>query len=760
MTDPRQPVSQPSHSNASKQENSSLLGRLSLQGKLLLATVVSVLLIAGLLSVGVLHTFSRNFQVLEDQTMKEHLERLGHTLQLQLTGLDRSCKDYAWWSETRNFIQEPTQAYIEANLNDSSVENLRLTHFCLFNRQGMLVAGNLRGRLVRPGEAEAKELETLFRPCTREATLTPTTGARGLLASPEGPLFYSCLAVHDDEGKGVSNGFLVQARLLDADVMEELRALCNLPLRLAAPGTAAPGAVPQWRVDGEGMIRIDYPLMDKRGQAAGLLQARLERTIHHQARAAMRILAAGILVLSLITGALILWIMRLLVTDRLAALQAELRRIGRRTDPSARIEISGTDEIAELAAEINRMVAAIRSSEERQREAREESVQLQDQLRQAQKMEVIGTMAGGLAHDFNNMLNSILGSADLLQFEMPAGHPAQEHIRRIEKAGMNAASLVRQLLAVSRRQPLRQELMSMDTVIRESLDLIRASLPKRIETSYQSETAVDNIQADRSQLQQVLLNLATNASHAMAGTESPRLLLSLSSATLPDRQHPETAKLPPGNYLRLVVADNGCGMSEQTLAHVFEPFFTTKPSGSGTGLGLAVVHGIITKHNGSIGLVSRIGAGTRFTIHLPLASVILDAQRRLPENPTDQRPLSILLVDDDRLVLDTLATGLRRAHQEVRATSNTDEALRLLSDPSIPIDVLATDQLMPGMTGLELGIRARELRPELPMVLISGFTANVEEDTVREHGFARIMMKPMSPEQLLECIRETITQRP
>jgi len=721
-----------------------------------------VLLLAGLLSLGVFHTFAHSFQTLEEQSIRETEERLGRALNLQLSALDRGSKDYAWWTETQRYIQQPNEAYIETNLNETAVENLRLSHFCLFNRQGRLVIANSRGKLVQPGQPEAKQLETLFRPCTRETAKVPANGTHGLLAGPDGPLLYACMAVYDDEGKGVSNGFLVHARQLDTEALDELRSLCNLPLRLSPPpppsATAPSAGIRSWSIQND-VIEIILPLNDNTGQPVGLLEARLDRQIHRQAQAAMRMLAAAIVVISLFAGALSLWLMRRLVTGRLAELQGELRRISGNGGQPARIEISGTDEIAVLAGEINRMVATIRLSEEQQRLAREESLQLQDQLRQSQKMEVIGTMAGGLAHDFNNTLNSILGSADLLQFELPAKHPAQEHVRRIEKAGMGAAAIVRQLLAVSRRQPLKQEVMSLDGVIRESLDLIRVSLPKRIEIRYQSETAADSILGDRTQLQQVLINLATNASHALVATESPRLLIALRPASLPDHQHPETAKLPPGNYLQLTVADNGSGMSEETLAHVFEPFFTTKPKGSGTGLGLAVVHGIITKHNGSIGLSSKQGEGTRFTIHLPLASVAPDQRGASAADPTAIPTLSILLVDDDRLVLDTLATGLRRSRQEVHATSNPEEALRLLSDPAVQVDILATDMLMPGMTGLELGIRARELRPDLPMVLISGFTANVEEDAIHDRGFARIMMKPMTPEQLLECIRETVTHR-
>jgi signal transduction histidine kinase/ActR/RegA family two-component response regulator len=739
-----------------------LLARLSLQSKVLLATTLSVLLISGLLSVGVFQTFSHSFRNVEEQSILETNERLTRALSFQVSSIERSCKDYAWWTETHHYIQQPNATYIEANLNETALENLRLSHFCLFNREGLLVIGNSKGKLVQTGQAEAKDLETLFSPCTRETAKVPATGTHGVLAGPDGPILYACMAVFEDEGKGVSNGFLVQARQFDVEALDELRALCNLPLRLVPPQPARAGGPEQaaraWTIQDD-HIRLSHALIDNRGQPVGSLETTLERQIQRQAQTAMRILTAGILVISLFAGAMTLWLMRWLVTGRLAALQRELHRIGGRTDASARIEISGTDEIADLAADINRMVAAIRSSEERQLQAHEESLQLQDQLRQSQKMEVIGTMAGGLAHDFNNTLNSILGSADLLQFELPASHPAQEHIRRIEKVGMSASGIVRQLLAVSRRQALKQEVLSLDSVIRESLDLIRASLPKRIETAYQAETAVDSIMGDRMQLQQVLINLATNASHAMATTENPRLLLALSSANLPDRLHPETAKLTPGNYLRLVVSDNGSGMSEETLAHIFEPFYTTKPSGSGTGLGLAVVHGIITKHNGSIGLSSRPGAGTRFTIHLPLATVAPEIRPGEQQRTSDQRPLSVLMVDDDRLVLDTLATGLRRSHQEVHATSNTEEALRLLSDLSVQIDILVTDQLMPGMTGLDLGIRAREFRPDLPMVLISGFTANVEDEVIHERGFARIVMKPMTPEQLLECIRETVTTR-
>ncbi len=372
----------------------------------------------------------------------------------------------------------------------------------------------------------------------------------------------------------------------------------------------------------------------------------------------------------------------------------------------------------------------------RQREMEREREELQRRLHLAQKMEAVGQLAGGLAHDFNNLLATIRNTIDLAVEQLPADAASVEDLRTAQETTARAARLTQQLLAFSRRQPLVREQLDLAALVAETEPLFRSTLPMGVTLvlSHGAKPAV--VEADRGQLEQVLLNLVLNARDAMphGGT------LAISVA-VDDTQH--TAEL--------VVRDSGVGMDGETLARAFEPFFTTKPLGEGNGLGLAVAYGVVTQAGGTITAESCVGAGTTLRVVLPLSQKSASSPPPPHEDATDA-PRTVLLVDDDALVRGTTARMLKSQGWKVLVADNGEEGWRQFCESTAPIAVVLTDIRMPGLDGIGLIERLRARAPQCPVVVFSGFDASVDGrvQTIREVEF---LQKPFSRRALIDALR-------
>ena len=370
---------------------------------------------------------------------------------------------------------------------------------------------------------------------------------------------------------------------------------------------------------------------------------------------------------------------------------------------------------------------------------------LEGQLRESQKMEAIGTLAGGIAHDFNNIIATILGNAELA-IEDTAGNPrrVRESVEEILKAGRRGRDVVQQILSFSRRQPTERKPVRLDAVVAECARLLRASIPARVILDVHCDDAVPATLADVTQIQQVLINLATNAMLAMqggAGRVEIRLDTVVLDAAVVGSQSQLAALYArhPGRIIRLSVRDNGVGMAPETLAKIFEPFFTTRPAGEGTGLGLSVVHGIVQTHDGAITVESTPGRGTTFTVYLPPDSNVAAALSSPVTQATPVRDEGagrhILYLDDEEALVFLVKRLLERRGYRVSGYSNQNEALAALSAAPDSFDMVVTDYNMPGMSGLDVAHEVRILRPELPVVIATGF---VDEDLPRQAALAGV----------------------
>ncbi len=379
---------------------------------------------------------------------------------------------------------------------------------------------------------------------------------------------------------------------------------------------------------------------------------------------------------------------------------------------------------------------------------------LEEQLRLSQKLEAVGRLAGGVAHDFNNLLTVIAGHGDLLARQLQDGDARRHGIEEIRKAAERAASLTRQLLAFSRKQVLQPKVLDLNEVLSEIQVVLRRVLGEDIDLATRLDPGIGRVRVDPGQIEQVVLNIAVNARDAMP--TGGRLSLETTNVFLDaefSRQHPPT---PPGRYVLLSIADSGCGMDEETCAHLFEPFYTTKEVGKGTGLGLPTVYGIVKQSGGYIWAETAPNQGTTFRIYLPIVDGDAQALRTATVGEVRGGSETVLVVEDDTMVRTLVRDVLSRSGYTVLEAQGCGDALRICERHKGPIDLLLTDVVMPEANGRELAETLVSLRADMRVLYMSGHT----EDAIVEHGILEqgiaFLAKPFSPQALARKVRETL----
>jgi len=389
--------------------------------------------------------------------------------------------------------------------------------------------------------------------------------------------------------------------------------------------------------------------------------------------------------------------------------------------------------------------------------ANEERAALEIQLRQSQKMEALGTLAGGIAHDFNNVLTAISGNAQLALEDLAPEHPATPSLHEIQRATERAKDLVRRILAFSRPEQNIQHLIDLRPVVEEALRLLRATVSKMIEIRLQAEADLPAVMADATQVHQVLMNLGKNACDAMSsrgGTLTVRLarehIYSLAQSPSPE--------LLPGTYLRISVVDTGSGMPPELIERVFEPFFTTKSHGEGTGLGLSVVHGIVRGHRGAIRVHSKPGTGTAFDLYFPAAELQAeDVTKQTAANATPKgRGEHVLYVDDEEQLVDLVTRMMERMGYHVTGMTRPTEAIDAVRADPKRFDLVLSDLGMPGMSGMDLAEELLQIRPDLPIIITSGYVRAEDARRAEQIGVRDVVMKPNTVAEIGQLIRDRI----
>ncbi|MGH7258135.1 MAG: response regulator [Nitrospiraceae bacterium] len=399
----------------------------------------------------------------------------------------------------------------------------------------------------------------------------------------------------------------------------------------------------------------------------------------------------------------------------------------------------------------------LRELEERmERKRAEQALRVSEkQFRQAQKMEAVGRLAGGLAHDFNNLLTVIMGHSQVLLGELPTESRMRPKVEEMQKAGERAATLIRQLLAFSRKQALEPKVLCLNTVVQNLESMLSRLIGEDIQLAIRSDPKPGHVKADPGQLEQVIMNLVINARDAMPN--GGLLAIETSEVYLTRTPMHHLQPLPAGSYLKLTVTDTGCGMDAETLSHLFEPFFTTKEESKGTGLGLSTVFGIVTKSGGGIDVWSQVGHGTTFDIFLPRINPEAPAGKDHDHHQEVRRGSErILVVEDEQLVRDLVRDELTKIGYHIVEATNGIEACLVATQESGQFDLLLTDVVMPAMNGRELASRLHLIFPNLKVLFMSGYLDDVSVNIGLEQHQTAFLQKPFTPDVLANAIRQLL----
>ncbi|MBW2018116.1 MAG: PAS domain S-box protein [Deltaproteobacteria bacterium] len=388
-----------------------------------------------------------------------------------------------------------------------------------------------------------------------------------------------------------------------------------------------------------------------------------------------------------------------------------------------------------------------------------ERKRLEHRLQQAQKREAIGTLAGGIAHDFNNILGIIIGNTELAMMDIPALSPARQGLEEIRKACIRARDLVKQILTFSRPSSQYLSPIHITPVIKETLKMIRSSIPTTIEIRQRIACKSDIIRANPVQVSQILINLCTNAAQAMQ-EKGGVLEVIVGNERLDEDKATHYNHLDPGEYLSLTVRDTGHGIEPQHLKKIFDPYFTTRGLGEGSGMGLAVVHGIVRSYGGEISVKSTPGKGSTFKILIPLAPEKAPSET-VTEGPSlmPRGSEKILLVDDEQALIDVVKPMLEHLGYQVTTKMSGAAALEIFRGDPLEFDLVITDQTMPGKTGVQLTRELLQLRKDIPVILCTGFSESVSREKAKEVGIRAFLMKPVSMGELAQTIRRVLEGR-
>ena len=486
----------------------------------------------------------------------------------------------------------------------------------------------------------------------------------------------------------------------------------------------------------------------KTARLIGFISVSLDKTSFADRKRTLIIKSGVIGFLFWISGTLFIFLVVKKMTYPLRELTRAVKRLGNEKEVPS-ISVSSTDEVGKLAAAFNSLTEKLAKREK-------EKNLLEEQLRHAQKIEAVGTLAGGIAHDFNNILTIMMGYAELSLHGNPDANRLQTNMNEILGAGERARDLINQILTFSRQGEQQRKPIRLRPIVKEVIKMLRASLPTTIEIRHRIDGARATVMSDPTQIHQVLMNLCTNAGHAMR-QNGGTLTIELTDIEMTSETTARQLGMKAGLFQRLTVSDTGEGMPPEIKNRIFEPFYTTKGPGQGTGMGLAVLHGIVKSHGGAIQVDSEPGSGTTFHVFLPALL------HQVKDMPTDNRPLPlghehILFVDDEEALAMMGKQLLEGLGYEVTIRTSSIEALAAFRSTPNRYDLLITDMTMPNMTGDKLTREILKIRPNMPVILCTGFSELITEQSALSIGIQKYLMKPIIRRNIAEAVREVLDE--
>lgn len=725
---------------------------------LLILAAVGVVTLLAIVVTG--QTISRSFAALEDERALHEGERARRILSQQAQELLTTTIDYAYWVDAVRFVRGQDDAFLDDNITEDNMKYLRLSEVMVLDGTGQPKAA---ARLVDGEELQLvssgllPKLLQLGQPLLADASgMSPLR----TFVQHEQQLYVVAAAAIRDPGVVVQppSGVLLMVRAFSHAELVRMSDLMLTQVSLSFDGIAKAGVKVWTRELSDRRIGVQAVIDDHDGQPVATLDLNLVREMDDEARSlavttGLQVLLAGLIVGATLVFLLDRWVLRRLsrMHDQLGAITAE------GLAGTERIRMGGQDELTAVANGINSLLDRVRMDaiEQKNAHARQEALQLQ--LMQSQRMEALGRFTGGIAHDFNNSLAGISGWMRLAQEDLAADHPSREAVDQAIKGAQYAQGLMRQLLTFSRQSKLNLEPVHVGALVEQTRKFVSSGLVRSTQVQVEQLCEDDLIQADPTQLQQVLVNLIINASDAMDGVGRVRLRVDRLSLPLPAGQAswPGLAELPAGDYLHVQVCDDGPGIAPENIDRIFDPFFTTKSVGKGTGLGLSVAHGVMGRHGGSIGVVSQPGQGACFHLLLPVqAGPEASGQTPLGASGVSSGTLRMLFADDDQLVRHSWGSLLERQGWDVIRARDGEEAWQLYQGSDQRWDVVLTDLTMPKLDGRSLMQRIRQTPDAPPVVLVSGHVGDAQRQALLDDGFAEVLFKPVSFDDLGQILRQ------
>ena len=735
---------------------------MSIRAKLLLLLGAIIALFGGGLLL--LQMLSRKqFQAVTQSRWEERSEALNRVLEHWSEPLDTFVTDNTCLDDLVSAIEKNQPGWVEQAFPQSTLTSFRVHVLWIFRADRTLFA--VRNNLYSPDLAHLPvDIEQVAsRLMERKLLHFYAWTSRGIVEFRAATIHAS----RDSARAGPVHGYLLAGRLWTSEDLKEMSLFTGNTVyvdKSASGGASTPGpSHPPATVkgfelssesSGDGIVTVRRQLPGWNGQPVATLYARNEsplmRAFHvWNKRVFVWLIAFACTVYLLLNFALHRWVIRPF---------RDITRSLRTEDPALlepwRQDQGDVGKVARIVRTFFHQREALVKEMHDRRQVERHLHDREEELRHALKLEAIGRLAGGVAHDFNNLLTVIIGYATMLP-KSGREEPAAQAGGIILQAAQKAAALTQQLLAFSRKQVLHPRVIDLNVLVTDMQKLLHRTLGEQIDLHVHPDAALGRVRADATQLEQVIVNLAINARDAMPRggvltISTQDALISAAPETSEESDSATATEPPPGRYVVLEVKDTGTGMDEATLAQIFEPFFTTKSAGRGTGLGLATVYGIVRQSGGRIKVASQQGIGTTFSVFLPLETAPLDpppAPQPMPQNSTQRE--QILVADDDRTVRELICRVLQNHDFRVICAADCKEALEYASDKAHPLHLLITDVVMPIYTGPELAARIRAVRPDLPVLMVSGYASEQLDHLSALRPHADSLDKPFTPQDLL-----------
>lgn len=734
---------------------------MKLQHKAWALVLIIVGLCAGGAMLGARHIVGASFTKIEAERAEREGERARRVLNQQVQALAATARDYAYWSDAVAYVQGHMPSFMDDNFDAENLGYLRVSEVVVFDVRGRVLSSVARPDGEAPLHAVSPERQRLLRPLvTPVLTSADPKTVLQTLRAVDGQLEIVVIAAvsHPDHAARGLQGAIAMVRRFDQAELDRLADVLMMPTRLSFDLHQAAEQDLHHTVLDEQREELHAVLRDHQGQPVAELVLQIDRWLHQQGQAlAWTSMGLAALAGMLAASFLVLLLDRLLLR-RLQGLHADLTRITRRgPSEAAPVRGGGNDELGQLADGINGLLERVRQDAQAQREAHEQQEALQMQLVQSQKTEALGRLTGGIAHDFNNSLAAITGWVRLADEDLDREHPASDALQQALKATRYADGLMRQLLAFGRQTPPKLCRLHWSSLIEETRQLVASGLTNSCELVVDYRVDDDEVDADPTQLQQVLVNLLINASDAMQGRGRIELALTALEMPPPPGQTPPPGaqELPHGRYLVLSVSDQGPGVPADHLGRVFDPFFTTKGKGRCTGLGLSVAQGIVLRHHGGIGVNNRPEGGASFHIYLPASrrAVAVEPITKPDGGPGQGR--HVLFVDDDQLVRHAWSALLERQGWQVTRARDGEEGWAQFAQTGKHFDLVLTDQSMPRLDGVGLARRIREVAASTPIILISGHVNEVGAGDLQTL-FNAVLHKPVDTNDLGRVMQDVL----